>query len=102
MLSEEGITLAEISRKKLWPVITGIEIRYLKPAFMDEELEIRTQAIEFSKIRFCFEQNIFKEGVQCVTAKVSSVVINAEGRPIPVPNEYNRLWLGPENREKPE
>jgi acyl-CoA thioester hydrolase len=92
MLNDEGITLDWIEREKLWPVIVGIEIRYLKPTFMGDVLEVRTQVVEHSRSRFTLEQTVYRDDIAVTTAKVQSVVINQEGRPVRIPEPYTRLW----------
>jgi YbgC/YbaW family acyl-CoA thioester hydrolase len=93
MLKKEGINLEVIEREKRWPVIAGIEIRYLKPAFMGELLEVRTGVLHHGKARFTLEQNIFRAELLITSAKVESVIVNEEGRPVPVPENYTQLWM---------
>ncbi len=92
MLEQEGITLAQITELKLWPVIAHIDIQYVKPAFMGDTLEVRTTCIDHGKTRFVFDQNIYRGDVQIIKAKVTSVVVNEKGRPVETPEEYKRLW----------
>lgn len=92
MLAMEGITLEEISRKKQWPVIASIHIRYLKPAFLGDELEIRTRIIEHSRVRFTFEQEISRGETPIASATVESVIVDARGRPTEIHSDYCKLW----------
>ncbi len=92
MLAEVGITHAEISRRQLWPVIASIEIKYVKPAFMGDELEVRTQVVDHTRIRFSLEQSIFRGDTTIAVAKIGSAVIDATGRPVETPPEYLKLW----------
>jgi acyl-CoA thioester hydrolase len=96
MLNQEGITLEQITREKLWPVIAAIEIKYIKPAFMGDTLEVRTQIVEYSKARFQFDQQIYKlsehREMLVASAKVHSVVVNETGRPVEVPSYYAKFW----------
>lgn len=92
MLMEEGITLEQITREKLWPVIASAEIKYMKPAFMGDRLEVRSRAIDVHRTRFTFEQNIFRGDVQITAARYQSVVVNEKGRPVEMPEMYFRLW----------
>ncbi|MDR3607328.1 MAG: thioesterase family protein [Oligoflexia bacterium] len=92
MLAEEGITLELITRDKRWPVIAQIEVRYLKPTFMGDQLEIQTRVIEQSRARFTLEQMIYRDGVLVTSATVKSVVVNENGRPVEMTEPYSRLW----------
>jgi YbgC/YbaW family acyl-CoA thioester hydrolase len=76
----------------MWPVIIGIESHYLKPTFMGDKLEIRTQVVHHDRASFTFEQNIFRDGIHIVKAKVRSVMVDKAGRLVRRPDEINRLW----------
>jgi YbgC/YbaW family acyl-CoA thioester hydrolase len=92
MLEKEGITLDLIQKEKLWPVISAIEIKYLRPSFMGDQLEIRSRIVESSKARFQIEQLVFRGETQIAAAKVYSVVVNENGRPVEIPSAYLKLW----------
>lgn len=92
MLNEEGITLEQISRDKQWPVIQSIEIKYLKPSFAGDVLEISTRITEVSRVKFQIEQLIFRGDTQIALATINSTVINEAGRPIELPPHYKKLW----------
>jgi acyl-CoA thioester hydrolase len=92
MLAEEGITLEQISKEKLWPVIISAELKYLKPAFMGDRLEIRSRAIDAQRMRFTFEQSIYRGETLITTGRYESVVINERGRPVEMPEMYFKLW----------
>jgi acyl-CoA thioester hydrolase len=92
MLAEEGITLEWIAKEKLWPVIISAQLKYLKPAFMGDRLEIRSRAVDVQRLRFTFEQEIFRGDVQLTSARYESAVINERGRPVEMPEVYYRLW----------
>lgn len=92
MLEQEGITLQKIQREQLWPIISAIEIKYLRPSFMGDLLEVRTRVVGSSKARFEIEQLIFRGETQIAAAQVHSVVVNETGRPVEIPEAYKKLW----------
>jgi YbgC/YbaW family acyl-CoA thioester hydrolase len=92
MLAEEGITLEWITREKLWPVIASAQIKYLKPAFMGDRLEIRSRAVDAQRMRFTFEQDIYRGDVHLTSARYESAIVNEKGRPVETPELYYRLW----------
>lgn len=92
MLNEEGITLEQITKDKQWPVIQSIEIKYLKPSFTGDVLEISTRITEVSRVKFQLEQVIHRGDSSIASALVNSVIINEAGRPIEIPEHYKRLW----------
>lgn len=100
MLEEEGITLAKFNEWKMWPVIIGVESHYLKPTYMGDQLEIRTQVVHWDRASFTFEQNIYRIAhagagrgeTVVVKAKIRSVMVDHDGRLVRRPQELNRIW----------
>jgi YbgC/YbaW family acyl-CoA thioester hydrolase len=92
MLNQEGITLDGIQKEKRWPVIAAIEIKYIRPAFMGDQLEVRTRVIEYSKARFKLEQLIYRGETSIAAAQVTSVIVNEAGRPVELPTYYEKFW----------
>lgn len=92
MLEEEGITLPQFQQWKRWPVIAGIEVKYVKPAFAGEQLDIETQVVEHRRVGFSLEQRIFRQEQLLVEAKITSVIVNDLGKPAAVPEEMVQAW----------
>lgn len=92
MLKEEGITLPLLEELKRWPVITGMEIKYLKPTFMGDVLEVETHCAEYGKASFVLEQVITRDGTPVFKARVHSVTVNENGRPSEYPERFARIW----------
>lgn len=92
MLDEEKITLATFEKLRRWPVISSLEVKYLKPTFMGEQLEIRSEVVEHTRTRFYIHQQIFRGETQVLEAKICAVIINELGKPAELPAEMERLW----------
>jgi len=92
MLEEEGITLTKFQQWKRWPVIAGIEVKYLKPAFAGERLDIETQVVAYRRVGFSLEQKIFRQGQLVIEAKITSVIVNDLGKPAAAPEEMVQAW----------
>jgi len=92
LLAEEKVGLAEFQAWKRWPVIAQLEVQYVKPAFMGDILDIRTVAVEHSKVSFTFEQNIFRGETLIFRGKVKVVIVNESGRPDKMPEALEALW----------
>ena len=45
-LASRGLTLRKLDELKRWPVVAALEISYLKPALMDDELTIPSRVTE--------------------------------------------------------
>lgn len=93
MLEDEGIHVAKFQDWKCWPVISNLEIKYLKPAFAGEVLEIKTRVIESRRVGFTLEQKMFRQGTLLLEAKITSVIVNESGRPTEIPEEMMQAWL---------
>jgi YbgC/YbaW family acyl-CoA thioester hydrolase len=92
LLSEESIGLKEFNAWKRWPVIASLEASYLKPTFLGEKLDVRTQ-IESGggRTSFIASQEIFRGDTLVFKAKVRVVIVNENGRPAELPAEVARL-----------
>ncbi len=90
-LYSEGITLPRLNEWKRWPVIAEINIKYLKPAFMGETLDIETQVTGMRRVGFALEQRIYRSGILILEAKIGSVIVNELGRPDEVPDAFKSL-----------
>jgi len=92
LLLEEGITLEKFKSWNRWPVIAALEVRYMRPAFLGDDLEIHTRLTEGGRSRFTFEQTIYRQGEKIFTGTVHAVMVNEKGRPTTIPEELERLW----------
>jgi len=71
-----------------------IEIDYLRPARIDDLVEVRTKAIALSGARLVAEQNIFLKDAQLTRGKVEACIIALSGKPRRIP-EAMRTKLAP-------
>lgn len=95
-LAERGIGLKEFQEWKRWPVISGLEVKYLKPTFLGESLQVRTQVLTEGKAHFVFDQKIYRGEVLVFAGKVQGVIVNELGRPADMPEPFVTAWKGPE------
>jgi len=66
------------------------KIKYLKPAFYDDELTIKTQIPEMPTARMVFTYEVFNQGGEKISeAETTLVFINKEsGRPCKAPEDF--------------
>jgi acyl-CoA thioester hydrolase len=62
-------------------VVRRMHIEYLKPARIDEVLEVTTQAKETTAATLTLDQRVSRNGVDLFTAEVMVVLISASGKP---------------------
>jgi|TARA_B110000263_G_scaffold245393_1_gene254897 acyl-CoA thioester hydrolase len=61
-------------------VVKSCEIDFIKPAKLDDDLEISTSLNKKSKIQLFLDQNIYCDNTLVVKAKVRIVTLNIEGK----------------------
>ncbi len=92
LLLESGITLETFNRWKTWPVISHVDIDYLRPTYLGDELEIHTTHLDHGKTWIVFHQVILKAGTPVLRANVKVVTVNEAGRPTNLPDIMSRCW----------
>jgi len=74
-------------------VVRRMEIEYLKPARIDDEIEVRTTPNELSGARLRVGQGVWRKSEQLVKADVEACVITFDGKPRRIPDDL-RARLG--------
>jgi YbgC/YbaW family acyl-CoA thioester hydrolase len=92
LLESEGITLKEFGEWKRWPIVASLEVNYLKPTFMGDVLEIRSEVVEKGRTNFIVEHSVVRGDVPVLRAKVRIVTVNEAGRPAELPEGVARIW----------
>jgi acyl-CoA thioester hydrolase len=67
LFREIGISYNEIENRGIWLPVSEYKIRYLKPAFYDEILEIHTFIKKIPGVRIEFEYEIYNDSKQRIT-----------------------------------
>ena len=63
-----------------------IELEYLKPARLDDVIEVHTRATGLTGARLSAEQDIFCKGVQLTRGRVEACIITLDGRVRRIPS----------------
>ncbi|MGE0848542.1 MAG: YbgC/FadM family acyl-CoA thioesterase [Hyphomicrobiaceae bacterium] len=63
-------------------VVRRMRLEYLKPARIDEVLEVTTRARELTAATLTLDQRVARSGVDLFTAEVMVVLISASGKPL--------------------
>ncbi len=71
-------------------VVRRIEIEYLKPARVDDELTVRTSPREFTGARMHITQGVWRGREHLVKAEVEVCVITLDGKPRRVPEDLRK------------
>lgn len=73
-----GISYDEIEKRGIWLPVSEYKIRYLKPAFYDQILEIHTYVKKIPGVRIEFQYEIYNDSKQKITeAEVTLFFLDA-------------------------
>ncbi len=72
-------------------VVHDLQITYLKPAKLDDLLEVHTSIEKLTGARFYMQQLIYLEDVLIAKMHVSVALINSTGKPQRIPEFLNSL-----------
>ena len=72
--------------------VSRVDIRYLKPAYMDEILTIHTTCTKLGRVKGTVHQDIKHGEDLLATADVDFAMVNNQGRPSPAPKEILDGW----------
>ena len=68
-------------------IVKSCNIEYKKPAFLEDELKVRSFVKSITKTSFFMNQIITKDEEIIVEAQVHLVFVNKEGKPVKIPDE---------------
>lgn len=74
-----------LAHEKCQFVVSHLTVDYLKPAFLDEELEVRSGPATLRGIRLIIPQKIYRHEMLCVDMTVTLALINEHGKPVRLP-----------------
>ena len=75
--------------------ISRIEIDYKKPAFVDDELVIKSKPVKKGAVSGTLLQQIWREDELVIDAKVTWVFVDSKGIPARIPPEWDVQGLKP-------
>ncbi len=93
-LMENGFTLDKMKKAGYLAVVRRIEVDYLYPLFMGDEIQIKTYISEFRNSSGTFTQQIIREknNKLAAEARVTWVFTDLKGKPIPIPHEIKEAF----------
>ncbi len=87
-----GMLAEGVNREKLFFVVRHMEINFLRPAKIDDLLMIKTRINCVRGARFFMDQHIVRDDVVLANAKVEIAVINVQGKPRRLPEDFFRQF----------
>jgi acyl-CoA thioester hydrolase len=94
LLREAGLTYRDLEKRGVHFPVIGAEARFLRPAYYDDVLEVRTQVSSLSGARVSFAHENSRNGAGPIaTARTEHAAVDARGRPQRLPADV-RTRLG--------
>jgi acyl-CoA thioester hydrolase len=92
LLRGTGLSYRELEGRGVRLPVIETQVRYLKPARYDDDLEIRTQLAELNGASISFDYEVWRgtEG-PLATARTSHASVNGDGRVRRLPADVRRL-----------
>jgi len=73
-----GMSYAEIEERGIWLPVADYKIKYLKPAFYDQELQIHTSIRTLPGVKILFEYEVYNpEGIKITEASTTLFFLDA-------------------------
>ena len=94
-LKDVGFDYPAMVRAGFGLYIARIEIDYKKPAFVDDELTIKSWPIKKGAVSGVIAQEILRAEDLLITAKVTWAFVDSKGLPAKIPPELDTLGLKP-------
>jgi acyl-CoA thioester hydrolase len=89
LLRAHGLTYRDLEKRGIHFPVIGTEARFLRPAYYDDVLEVRTAVASLSGARIAFRYEIHREGTggPLATARTEHAAVDAQGRPRRLPDD---------------
>ena len=78
---------------KCFFVVRGVNIEYLQPAYLDDELTIYTQLDAIGSVRMEITQSVMRGEVTLAQAQVNLVNVDQKRKPARIPAEFRNLMI---------
>ena len=94
-MEQIGIPFQDFIKKGKYVVIVEMNIKYLAPATLGDELEITLEGMKAGRTSITFKQEIFnkKNNKKVLEGQLVAVFINKEGRPVAMDEEFKQVFF---------
>lgn len=92
LLRDRGFTYRQLEEEGLRLPVIEAQVRFRRPAFYDDVLEIRTQIAALTGARVTFAYEVHRDGAPgpLATASTSHAAVDTQGRPRRLPEHLRR------------
>lgn len=92
MQKELEFDLNVLEKSKIYCPVVDLSIKYLKPLYSLEDIDVEVALDAFSKVRFSMQYKIFRKGVQVTEATTSHCFSNEAFKPIAIPKDLTKRF----------
>lgn len=94
LLRQSGMTYRELEASGVRLPVIGASVRYLKPAFYDDLLEVRTELADMRGARLGFHYEVRRSGTEgpLATGSTEHATVDVQGRPRRMPESLRRTF----------
>jgi acyl-CoA thioester hydrolase/thioesterase-3 len=90
---ERHMSYEEYMRTSLWAVVRKVEASYQAQTYPGDDLSIRTGLASVGNTSFIVRQEVRNQkGAVVCDASIVYVTVSADGKPIPVPDQWRTLF----------
>tara|TARA_Y100000741_G_scaffold195895_1_gene148926 strand:+ start:600 stop:1001 length:402 start_codon:yes stop_codon:yes gene_type:complete len=94
MIESVGLSNTQLlEQNKALIIVKSCNIEYISPARLEDKIMIYSSIESFSKASFVIIQNIKRNDIIIVKAKLKLVTVNKEGKPIKVPSILEKKFI---------
>ncbi|MFC1809297.1 acyl-CoA thioesterase [Candidatus Omnitrophota bacterium] len=93
-MEDLGVHLLELGKEGISVYMSEISLKYLRPSFLGDNLNIVTTFTNVSKVKMRWHNEIYRENSTDLLTKVEgkAAFVNAQGKVIPIPPEVKTVF----------
>lgn len=100
-LNSIGFDYKALLSKGLSLFVARVEVQYKAPAFLNDEIYVSTESVKRKRFSGVFRQIVYREGSELCSADLTWACVNAAGKPVPLPDEFELPELQPSDKDIP-
>ena len=98
-LNDIGFDYAGLLSRGLSLFVAKISVAYKAPALLNDDLVVVTEPVKKKRMSGVFRQTIYRGDTEICTADITWACVNGEGKPVPLPGEFESAALRPEGED---
>ena len=95
-LNDTGFPYENLRREGFGLYVARVDIRYIKPAFLEDQLVIVSELTGMGRVKGSVRQMILRGDELIAEARVDFATVNRSGRPASMPEEARKAWTAAE------